>query len=332
MLNVGTRCLVMHNKAKKTSGGLTKDDLTYNKHGKIVSVKMSENAKKENRLEKAGWKTEKGKFGSFQINGGGIYNTPPGTPEKSIQTTRTKAILSTGSKKKALELLDDAINKAIRNGLLPVNLKETSRENQNPNNAIFIDEIENKVYKIGLWDGRERCIKNECIAYDILKNTDSDGENIHYPELYSWTIIKGTKFGMITLEYIPNIKMIKIHKSKNMNNSNNENMNNTNNSVLINEAITYLEQKGINHNDISQNLFKHKYQNKDTFLWIDFEAATFDKTKPYVDEIIKIYSNNNNNNSNNNSNNNNSNNNNSSPKKKIKFQISNNNNSNNNKK
>jgi hypothetical protein len=63
---VGTRAEVMHGTAKKTSGGLTKKDLKYNKQGRIVSVKMSERAKKDKRLEKAGFKPVKGKFKLFK--------------------------------------------------------------------------------------------------------------------------------------------------------------------------------------------------------------------------------------------------------------------------
>jgi hypothetical protein len=59
--SVGTRAEVMHGTARHTSGGLTKKDLKYNKHGRIVSVKMSNRAKKEKRLEKAGFKPVKGK-------------------------------------------------------------------------------------------------------------------------------------------------------------------------------------------------------------------------------------------------------------------------------
>ena len=38
---VGKRAQVMHGTAHHTSGGLTKADLKYNKHGKIVSRKKS---------------------------------------------------------------------------------------------------------------------------------------------------------------------------------------------------------------------------------------------------------------------------------------------------
>ena len=43
---VGSRAQVMHGNAKKTSGGLTQKDLKYNKHGRIVSKKVSALAKK----------------------------------------------------------------------------------------------------------------------------------------------------------------------------------------------------------------------------------------------------------------------------------------------
>ncbi len=65
---VGTRAQVMHGKADKTPGGLQKKDLKYNKSGKIVSKKKSSIAKKDNRLVKAGYKTEKGKFGSVFVD------------------------------------------------------------------------------------------------------------------------------------------------------------------------------------------------------------------------------------------------------------------------
>jgi hypothetical protein len=53
----------MHGTAHHTSGGLTKKDLKMNKWGRIVSKAKSSKAKKENRLAKMGYKTQKGKFG-----------------------------------------------------------------------------------------------------------------------------------------------------------------------------------------------------------------------------------------------------------------------------
>ena len=59
---VGSRAQVMHNTAYKTSGDLTKAHLMFNKHGRIVSKKKHATAKREKRLERAGYKPRKGKF------------------------------------------------------------------------------------------------------------------------------------------------------------------------------------------------------------------------------------------------------------------------------
>jgi hypothetical protein len=63
---IGSRAQVMHGTAHHTSGGLTKKDLKMNKWGRIVSRKKSAKAKKDKRLEKAGYKTKKGKFGAIK--------------------------------------------------------------------------------------------------------------------------------------------------------------------------------------------------------------------------------------------------------------------------
>ncbi len=60
---VGSRAQVFHGNADHTAGGLTKKDLIKNKHGEIVSRKKHLQAKKDKRLEKAGYFTQKGKFG-----------------------------------------------------------------------------------------------------------------------------------------------------------------------------------------------------------------------------------------------------------------------------
>ncbi len=60
---IGSRAQVWHGTAHHTPGGLTKGDLKMNKWGRIVSKAKSAKAKKENRLAKMGYKTQKGKFG-----------------------------------------------------------------------------------------------------------------------------------------------------------------------------------------------------------------------------------------------------------------------------
>ena len=71
MQRIGSRAQVMHGNAKMTGGGLKKKDLKYNKQGKIVSKKMSTMAKKEKRLQKAGYITKKGQFGAVRVMRGG---------------------------------------------------------------------------------------------------------------------------------------------------------------------------------------------------------------------------------------------------------------------
>lgn len=62
-LLIGSRAQVWHKTAYKTKGDLKRDDLVMNKHGRIVSKKKQATAKKEKRLEKHGYFTQKGKFG-----------------------------------------------------------------------------------------------------------------------------------------------------------------------------------------------------------------------------------------------------------------------------
>ena len=63
---VGSRAQVWHGTAYKTSGGLKKSDLLMNKNGRIVSKAKHNTAKKEKRLEKAGYFAQKGKFGAIR--------------------------------------------------------------------------------------------------------------------------------------------------------------------------------------------------------------------------------------------------------------------------
>ena len=85
MQRVGSRAQVMHGNAKQTAGGLKKKDLKYNKQGKIVSKKMSAMAKKEKRLQKAGYITKKGQFGAVRSMRGGGGETAVNTLECNVQ-------------------------------------------------------------------------------------------------------------------------------------------------------------------------------------------------------------------------------------------------------
>ena len=66
---IGSRQQVGHGTAYKTSGGLTTKDLIQTKDGCWKSLSKHKSAKKEKRLEKAGFFTRKGVFGSFKREG-----------------------------------------------------------------------------------------------------------------------------------------------------------------------------------------------------------------------------------------------------------------------
>ena len=60
---VGSRAQVWHGTAYKTKGDLVKSDLIKTKRGKIASKKKHFSAKRDKRLQKHGYFTQKGKFG-----------------------------------------------------------------------------------------------------------------------------------------------------------------------------------------------------------------------------------------------------------------------------
>ena len=68
-LLIGSRAQIWHGTAYKTKGGLTKSDLLMNKRGHVVSKKLYNRAKREKRLESAGYFTQKGKFGWVRRDG-----------------------------------------------------------------------------------------------------------------------------------------------------------------------------------------------------------------------------------------------------------------------
>jgi len=67
MKTIGSRAEVWHGNAKRTSGGLVKSELIKNTHGRIVSKTKHDTAKKEMRLKKYGYGTQKGHFGYVKL-------------------------------------------------------------------------------------------------------------------------------------------------------------------------------------------------------------------------------------------------------------------------
>lgn len=63
----GSKAQVWHGTAKKTTGGLTKNNLMKNKHGRIVSRRKHTVGKKSiKHLRKMGYVAKKGKFTLFR--------------------------------------------------------------------------------------------------------------------------------------------------------------------------------------------------------------------------------------------------------------------------
>jgi hypothetical protein len=83
MQTIGSRAEVWHGNAHHTSGGLTKKNLLKNKWGRIVSAKKHRTAKKDKRLQKAGFFAKKGAFGVVKRGGmkGGETSDPDDVEE-----------------------------------------------------------------------------------------------------------------------------------------------------------------------------------------------------------------------------------------------------------
>ena len=77
----GSRQQVWNGTAYKTAGELCRSDLMMNKWGRIVSVTKHATAKKEKRLEKAGYFAKKGKFGY-------VKKTPKGSRSRKNKTAK----------------------------------------------------------------------------------------------------------------------------------------------------------------------------------------------------------------------------------------------------
>lgn len=77
----GSRQQVWNGTAYKTPGELVKSDIMMNKWGRLVSVKKHATAKREKRLEKAGFFAKKGKFGY-------VKKTPKGNRSRKNKTAK----------------------------------------------------------------------------------------------------------------------------------------------------------------------------------------------------------------------------------------------------
>ena len=257
MLRVGSRAQVMHGNAKMTGGGLRKNDLTYNKAGKIVSKKMSKMAKKEMRLQKAGYITTKGVFGVKKMSGG-----EPSPPKKQRVNYKVNVIPQ--------EIIDEC-KKDFSDTIHNTEIKRFTQKTSNPFNTYFVIKIngEDKYFiKCGRWERTDRCIKNEVIAYTRLFQMYPDDCNGDYPiyaKMITYAKNEDKDNGCIALRFVENTVLPDDSKSD-----------------VIKEGLTYLKKAGIFHHDIATNIKIHKHTNKPFIL--DFEGS-----QTFTTELDKEY-------------------------------------------
>lgn len=108
MQTIGSRAEVWHGNAHHTSGGLTKKNLLKNKWGRIVSAKKHKTAKKDKRLQKAGFFAKKGAFGVVKRggmkggeNGEEVASSTVGGTEHTSSTTVEETEATGGACKKS---------------------------------------------------------------------------------------------------------------------------------------------------------------------------------------------------------------------------------------
>jgi len=109
MQTVGTRAQVWHGTAKKTPGGLTKNNLMKNKHGRIVSRRKHDSGKKSiKHLKKLGYIAKKGQFKLFhkghksrKMRGG--VGSPMGSGEQ-LGSPLDRALIASGGRRKSRKM------------------------------------------------------------------------------------------------------------------------------------------------------------------------------------------------------------------------------------
>lgn len=212
-------------------------------------------------------------------------STPTGTPTRTPKKRNSLGYNPITLKKKKL---GPNVNQAIHtlNNLNSLNrnlnefknkLKSHSLKTNTRNsgvsleNRIYIDKSNNKVYKVAPWSK----IKNEYLSYSLLNKSvrkfNESEKYEHFPQMYSCTIIPGTKYALLVIEYKPDLVDIQ----NNFRNNGIISLNNFHINSLVEEGIEFLRTAGIVHDDLEGNIFKYKKNNKDTFYIIDFESVIF---------------------------------------------------------
>lgn len=155
---------------------------------------------------------------------------------------------------------------------LKVDNRETShinkarKRNTNPNNIVYMDYVNKRIYKISLWKNH---LENEFKAYKILAANYKTHIHRHTARMYDCRIIPGTKYGLLVLELVEGLNEKSLITSKK--------------DQFYKEATDFLENYGIKHNDELGNIYKIKRtfnaKSEETFFIIDFEQSKFTNNK-----------------------------------------------------
>ena len=218
--------------------------------------------------------------------------TPQGSPVRPSSHSRFKPPSTPNQRQQrdieAMDHLIDTIKKkdyhdsvltTFKNKLNSGYTKPQSRENQNPTNRVFIDDITQEpqlVYKIAF----NSVIEREIRAYKALEKKDPD--HIHILERVGEPIQLSDKFGMFITKHknglIPE-NLIYWNLTQAENNDDDDKIKRL--EMLIDDAKKYLDHAGVTHNDIAGNL----YDVDGNFVWIDFEVSDVKGKKPWYSPL-----------------------------------------------
>lgn len=159
----GSRTQVFRGNAYKTTGGLTVNDLIMNKHGRIVSAAKHKTAKKEKRLQKAGFFTKKGQFGYVKRDG------------KTMKNRKTRGGNSGGKKNKKKRVTTIKGGDQLTDGTKIV----LTRTDSKGNNISIHCEVLNKV------ENEENDIFYRVNIINVVPKDSTEGERME-GKMYIW--------------------------------------------------------------------------------------------------------------------------------------------------
>ena len=163
----------MHNRALMTSGGLTKKDLTYNNKNCIVSKRASNRAKKDMRLQKAGFITTKGEFKLFnKQNGGAIEGYL-----KYVQANLVGYVRNSDGRMTQQEITMTKDIERIKKKFRKKSTEEKKKALYSSYKRWKNEKIYNSLLTVAVWSGRYEIVKT-ILDLMLEVNPSKEGEYI----------------------------------------------------------------------------------------------------------------------------------------------------------